>query len=286
MQSDRIIVKTLVFAQNIPTKYANKDSLCSNLLFGRYGNIKNCIVYSSDSKLQFNKVYNFAYISFHTDVEAANAIVGLDKHKIADKILKVTYGTNKYCNYYLNGKKCFKRKCPYIHYRADPSLILNSEELNDSRTFILQKLLATKIATVKIQELQIIHKCDDDQTSNDNKENILNNINLKRMSFVDTHKNKLDCLSNSSRKKETSLFKTIQTEDNEERLLIHNQSNESSTQSIIINGFLFKPAKESRLKSFCSINTKEHVKEPSNDLSIIMLKCLFNTLSNQQVEFN
>ena len=61
------------------------------------------------------------------------AVLCVDSLLIHGKIIRVFFGTNKYCNNFLDNKKCPKaHKCMFIHRLATDKDIIINDDLNFS----------------------------------------------------------------------------------------------------------------------------------------------------------
>ncbi|CAG9321509.1 NOT4_2 [Blepharisma stoltei] len=114
----RIIQNNLIYVINLPQSAADDSLLRSKEYFGQYGHIKKCslnrgVFANNSSTPAFG-----AHITFSTSEEAALCIKACDKFELDWKPLTVTYGTTKYCNYFLSGTQCPKKDCLYLHKEA------------------------------------------------------------------------------------------------------------------------------------------------------------------------
>jgi hypothetical protein len=71
-----------------------------------------------------------AYVTFNDDEDAAKCIKALDGFVIYDRELSATFGTTKYCSYFLKSVKCPKAECLYLHKLGLPEDILDREGVN------------------------------------------------------------------------------------------------------------------------------------------------------------
>ncbi len=95
--------------------------------FGQYGSITKLVVNK-------NKAYNplgpngpsySAYITFSSDQEASITILAIDNTNFDEHLLRASFGTTKYCTYYLKGLDCSNKECLYLHYQADQNDIIH-----------------------------------------------------------------------------------------------------------------------------------------------------------------
>ena len=101
----RIIKKNLVHVHGFPKIIVKTDTLKSKEYFGLYGNITKIIMTYKINPNNSKKVYS-AYITYSNETEAAYAILCVDSLLIQGKILRVFFGTTKYCNYFINNQVC------------------------------------------------------------------------------------------------------------------------------------------------------------------------------------
>ena len=97
----RIINTDLIHVQGFPKYLAKYNILKSPEYFGQYGTIKNLIISEKTNPNNKRKSYS-AYITYSNKIEASLAILCVDSLMIKGKIIRVFFGTNKYCNYFLN----------------------------------------------------------------------------------------------------------------------------------------------------------------------------------------
>ena len=122
LSNARIIQSKLVYIINLPESIANEELLKSKEYFGQYGTIVKCAVNKSTQHTAYQ-----AYITFTFDEEAAVCIKASNKFVIDGNELTVTFGTTKYCNYFLRGNACPKPDCLYLHAFAPQSNIVPRE---------------------------------------------------------------------------------------------------------------------------------------------------------------
>ncbi|CAG9314524.1 unnamed protein product [Blepharisma stoltei] len=117
--SARIIQSNLIYVINLPQSAADESILRSKEYFGQYGRINKCslnkgFIFTNSS----NTPAYGAHITFSTDEEAALCIKACHNYELDGKPLTVTYGTTKYCNFFLSGQVCPKKDCLYLHKEA------------------------------------------------------------------------------------------------------------------------------------------------------------------------
>ncbi len=132
MSNLRIIQTNLIHVHGFPKCIANTNLLKSNEYFGQYGTIVRAKIAYKINPANNKKLYS-AYIVYLNEIEAALAVLCVDSLLIHGKIIRVFFGTNKYCNNFLNNKKCPNvHKCLFIHQLASDKDIIINDDLNFS----------------------------------------------------------------------------------------------------------------------------------------------------------
>jgi len=131
----RVIQRSLVYIIGIPQKYADEQTLIKHEFFGQFGTIKKMIINRRAYPLDFRhtEVTASAYITFSNPKEAKSCIQEIDESVLDNKVLKCTYGTTKYCSFYLKGITCQNSECMYLHSMCLPEDILRKDELTGTR---------------------------------------------------------------------------------------------------------------------------------------------------------
>ncbi|KAG0420076.1 CCR4-NOT transcription complex subunit 4, partial [Dictyocoela roeselum] len=121
----RVIQKNLVYIIGIPLKYENEDLLRGCEFFGQFGPIKKLVIKRrSVSDASFS-----AYITYMSEEDAMNCIVNVDESLLDGKVLKCTFGTTKYCTYFLKNLKCQNIECMYLHEIGKKENSFTKEEM-------------------------------------------------------------------------------------------------------------------------------------------------------------
>ncbi|KAL4442839.1 hypothetical protein ABPG74_010728 [Tetrahymena malaccensis] len=153
----RVIKKNLVYVIGIAPQLANEQILQSYQYFGQYGNIQKIVVNK-------NNIYNpkgpngpsySAYITYSEEKEASLSILGAENFKIFDRIIRASYGTTKYCSYFLKKQDCPNiPDCLYLHsYEKDDDYFSKDEMLSNKNIFIDQQKIAIKHVKKYIPEI-------------------------------------------------------------------------------------------------------------------------------------
>ena len=123
----RIIKQNLIRVQGIPRSLTNVRTLKKKSYFGQYGIIKDIML--STKINEKNKENYSVYITFENEIQAACAILCADSLFIFRKIIRVFFGTTKYCSYFLNNQKCpNQEKCRFLH-----QLVSNEDIIIDDK---------------------------------------------------------------------------------------------------------------------------------------------------------
>ncbi len=153
----RIITKNLVYVIGLSSSIANKDKLIRYEYFGQYGTIVKIVVNKSKAYNQNspNGPSFSAYVTFSKPSEASIAILSLDETMIDNHLVRASFGTTKYCSFFLKGVECTNKECLFLHRIADESDIIKRGDLNSNKTiFALQHSYAIKIADVYNPEVK------------------------------------------------------------------------------------------------------------------------------------
>jgi CCR4-NOT transcription complex subunit 4 len=162
MTNYRIIQKNLVYVIGLSEKLTNKELLGKYDYFGQYGQILKIIVNKHKAYYGENqkKPSYSAYISYSSPSEAASAILAIDSVTVDDSLIRASFGTTKYCTFFLKNLDCPNKECLYMHSLADDEVIVNKDEFNSTTTgdvrnyqsykniFYEQHLLAIKMANI------------------------------------------------------------------------------------------------------------------------------------------
>ncbi|KAF9115080.1 transcriptional repressor proteinral negative regulator of transcription subunit 4 [Mortierella sp. AM989] len=131
----RVVQKSLVYVIGLPPKLANDEhTLRQHEYFGQYGKIskvvinrRNAPIPSAGSSPGVPSVG--VYITYARKEDAAKAIAAIDGSIWDGKILRASYGTTKYCTYYLRGMNCQNPNCMYLHEPGEDADSYTKEDL-------------------------------------------------------------------------------------------------------------------------------------------------------------
>ena len=147
----RIITKNLVYIIGLSSNIAHREKLNKYEYLGQYGTIIKIVV-------NRNKAYNLnsphgpsysAYVTYSKPYEASIAILSLDDKMIDNHIIRASFGTTKYCSYFLKGIECTNKECLFLHKLAGENDIIKRGELTlNKNIFNEQHKYAIKIADI------------------------------------------------------------------------------------------------------------------------------------------
>ena len=132
----------------IAPEIASEEKLKSVEYFGQYGNLQKVVVNTKD-------VYNAtrggpsysAYLTFNSARESAIAILSVDQFVLNDRMIRASFGTSKFCQFFLNNQKCNNRDCLFLHeLRADLEAYTKEDMQNNKFIFLEQQKIAIKLS--------------------------------------------------------------------------------------------------------------------------------------------
>ncbi|ELQ74171.1 MOT2 transcription factor [Trachipleistophora hominis] len=121
----RVIQRNLVYIIGIPVKYADENVLKSNEFFGQFGNIKKLVIKNRSMTDQSVS----AYITYEKESSAVRCITEVDESLLEGRALKCTFGTTKYCSFFLKNLICQNCECMYLHEIGEKDCALTKEEM-------------------------------------------------------------------------------------------------------------------------------------------------------------
>lgn len=131
----RVIQKNLVYVIGISARIAHEHILKEPEYFGQFGKILKIVV-NRRSGPQLEKISTdttttsgSAYVTFARPEDAARAISYVDESVFDGRILRATYGTTKYCSFFLRATPCPNPGCMYLHEEGDVVDSYTKEEL-------------------------------------------------------------------------------------------------------------------------------------------------------------
>jgi len=196
----RIIKRNLIHVQNIPKSLTNVETLKTKRYFGQYGTIKDITL---SIKINDNNKENYSvYITYENEIQSACAILCADSLLIFRKVIRVFFGTTKYCNYFLENQKCPNpKKGIYMHelvtdekliiepdynFSFDQHLSLSKKIIEQSNSYIKGILSKPKNWKSRLPYLDFIFLKEEEKQEYCALNNIcyVRNLNEKEISFL------------------------------------------------------------------------------------------------------
>ena len=146
----RILQKNILYVIGLSLKLANNEILKEYNLLGQYGKILKIVVNKSGySQNRQNEITYSAYITYSNSKEASIALLSIDNTLLDNNLIRASYGTTKYCNFFLKGIECVNRECLYMHeWTKDNDMILREDISNNKVIFYEQQKIASKISEI------------------------------------------------------------------------------------------------------------------------------------------
>lgn len=121
----RIVQRNLVYVIGIPSKYADEHVLKSSEFFGQFGDIRKLVIKNRSMSDQSVS----AYITYEQEGSAVQCISEVDESVLEGRTLKCTFGTTKYCSFFLKNLVCQNCDCMYLHEIGEKDSALTKEEM-------------------------------------------------------------------------------------------------------------------------------------------------------------
>ena len=228
----RIITKNLVYVIGLSQNICKRELLLKKEYFGQYGTIIKLVINKK-------KAYNVnnpngpsysAYITYSKPNEASIAILALDNIRIDNHLIRASFGTTKYCQYYLKGEECNSKDCLYLHHKACDNDIIKREDLNYNKNiFYEQQIFAIKIADIYNPDVKNnLMKMSDMKNTIFPSPNLIyqNSIVIENEKYLNIYKNKkslkINCsnikgVKNNEIKEKNNIIKKIFYEDSKDK---------------------------------------------------------------------
>ena len=116
LSKSRIITNNLVYIIGLSENISSREILLKNEYLGQYGTIKKLVI-NKKKAYNLNNRYGpsySAYVTYSEPYEASIAILVLDNILIDNHLIRASFGTTKYCQYFLKGKECTNKDCLYL----------------------------------------------------------------------------------------------------------------------------------------------------------------------------
>ena len=147
----RIITENLVYIIGLSESIADRNTLIKFEYLGQYGKILKIVInkkkaYHQNSK--YGPSYS-AYITYSKPNEASIAILSLDDTIVDNHLIRASFGTTKYCQFYLKNVPCNNKDCVFLHRKAKENEIIKRNELISNKVlFYKQQLYAMELGDI------------------------------------------------------------------------------------------------------------------------------------------
>ncbi|KAG9285322.1 hypothetical protein G9A89_010797 [Geosiphon pyriformis] len=135
----RVVQKNLVYVIGLSPKTATEEVLRSHDYFGQYGKIAKIVVNRRNPPVSTvlgappPQPSVGVYITYARKEDAAKAIDAVDGSISDGKVLRASYGTTKYCTYYLRNMVCQNPNCMYLHEPGEEADSYTKEDLASAK---------------------------------------------------------------------------------------------------------------------------------------------------------
>jgi len=151
LKNARIILSNLIYISGIPESIASVDILENDDFLGQYGKIQKASICKAKvfKSGQINDGTYSAYITYYNVYDASLALMCIDEFCFEGSILKASYGTTKFCTFYLKELECPNSNCLFFHQEPDPANIMFRKEMS-SRNSVFHDQLLFALKVLKI----------------------------------------------------------------------------------------------------------------------------------------
>ena len=131
LTSLRVIQKNLVYVIGLSPRIAREEILVLPEYFGQYGKIIKIVV-NKRNYVGINSGHlpsASVYVTYSKREEASRAIQLVDGTVFDGRILRASYGTTKYCTFFLRGIACQNPGCMYLHEQGEEQDSFTKEQM-------------------------------------------------------------------------------------------------------------------------------------------------------------
>ena len=301
--SSRIIAKNLVYIIGLSESIADKNILSKYEYLGQYGKILKIIINKKkvyNKNIKYGPTYS-AYITYNDPKEASIAILSIDKIIVDNYLIRASFGTTKYCQYYLEKNKCINKNCVYMHKKANPEDIIKKEDLHCNNYFYNQQIYAIKIAdiySIEVKQKLMLYKNNNYKTVFPSPYLIYDNEIVIQNAPKKLKINKLS-ISKEEKKNdsviERNLINTIkinelETSNSTNCLTLSSRSNENNNNNLNNNNNKLNLIREKSRFDFVNNNNNNEVEIPEfvseiNELSF-KINYFINSYKKKDIQIN
>ena len=120
----RMQQRDICYVAGLPKSICNRQILASKKWFGQFGKIRDITITDNQNCIRTN--WMCVHIKYFENIAAAKAVKIMNHKKLDDgRVLEANYGTQRYCEFFINNKKCHKNNCPFRHNWCKLNEIVN-----------------------------------------------------------------------------------------------------------------------------------------------------------------
>jgi CCR4-NOT transcription complex subunit 4 len=129
----RILQRNLVYVIGLSASVAKEEVLRKKEYFGRFGKILKVAVNRKPTQTSNSQKSSCsAYVTFKREEDALDAIQNINGTVLDGRTVRATFGTTKYCSFFLKNASCSNPNCLYLHELADDKDCFLKDDLNAS----------------------------------------------------------------------------------------------------------------------------------------------------------
>ena len=145
----RILQKNIVYVIGLSLNLANEDLLLTNDCFGQYGEITKIVINKSGYTQNYQNDTTYSvYVTYKTEEQASLALLAIDNTMLDGHIVRCSYGTTKYCTFFLKGIDCINKDCLYLHKLGNEEDTVLKDDIGNKQLFFAQQKIAVKISGI------------------------------------------------------------------------------------------------------------------------------------------
>jgi CCR4-NOT transcription complex subunit 4 len=137
-----------VYVIGLAPEIASESTLRSLDFFGQYGQIDKVVI---NTKNLYNgskggPSYS-AYLTFTNTRDGAITILSVDQFIFKGRLIRASFGTSKFCQFFLAGQRCTNKECLYLHELTSNLEAYTKEDLQNNKfIFLEQQKIAIKLS--------------------------------------------------------------------------------------------------------------------------------------------
>ncbi|KAJ2719168.1 transcriptional repressor general negative regulator of transcription subunit 4, partial [Coemansia sp. Benny D115] len=136
----RVVQKNLVYVIGLPSSLSTEETLRSHDYFGQFGRINKIVINRRQNGSSAHHPTVGVYVTYAYKEDAAKAINAVDGSMLEGRVLRATFGTTKYCSYYLRSIPCQNPGCMYLHEPGEEADSFTKEDLAANRVGLRDRI--------------------------------------------------------------------------------------------------------------------------------------------------